>query len=189
MFVDPIDVRGCKVEPGDLVFIYRPETADLRYGNIEDVTDTGFIVSFEQPTWDRRLPAIALPFADVILAPELSARDTLADGKFYANDIVLKTSASDSAEPLALVATQGDSSYPMLVVPVAWDAQHGWSQSGAPFIAKPSDLFHPTTLSLIQRFRFLQPVHPMFDVLFDPIGQLLDMHQPALLKLRGVDVP
>src|SRR5580698_1491438 len=181
--------RDLNIELGSIVFVYQRDRDEFRFGNVESRTPRAFCVSFEQADWSRRDPPVEVPFDDLILPAEFNARKPTANHTYKTKEVVLKKTSHDTVEALALVATQEETGHPLLVARVVFRPESGWIMSGDPFVVQAGEVHHPLVLDLVQRYRFCAPVHPLFDILRQPAGLMLDVTQAAILRLRDVEIP
>ncbi|MDE2481937.1 MAG: hypothetical protein KGN02_07080 [bacterium] len=183
-----LEINGHRIAPGELAFMYRPEHGDFLFGNIEDVVGGNAVVSFEKDSWERRDPAIFVSLADVHVAQDVNARVPGAGYRYTAKEWVFKRTGVMTAEPLVVLASQEAVGDPLLVVPVRF-ANDKWVVAGDACAVATGDIFHPMTLCVIQRYRFCSPVHPLFDIVRQPVGLSMDAELPCVLHLDGIDIP
>jgi hypothetical protein len=174
---------------GELVFELRSASSDIRFGNVVGVDDNNIAVSYAEPERRRRGAWEYRAHASVLTAAEINPLPLSNEELFVAGEILLRKTGHDSAHAVLVMQDQAADEDTVLAACCFLDAEHGWTQIEAEEHFAVESFFRPRSLSLLSRWRFIQIVDPLIDALAPVIGDTLDIHEPALLRIGEIHVP
>jgi hypothetical protein len=175
-------IRDTDFEIGDCLFI-RVGGAEVRFGNVEDTSDSMICVSFarqhsrrrEAPEWFKVSDVLRYDEIDATppgQLPEVGLNYMLPVGRDRVR--VLRVISVDRPNALAEVA------------PVLLDSV---GSLGEREMVNAGDLHAPALFARIARWRYEQPNHPLVDVFQAPVGESQSFEGAATLNLKDIAVP